>query len=557
MNRNFENLKRILRDRYDGQIDLGDLSSRPVEEINQSFLTRSLATLVSDSENLRTGLQAISKVTDGFGDNGIDLIGFDKNQKAITLIQTKCGDPNSGIDYGDFLKFIEGADDLMNLRFDKFNSKIDSIKSELESVLQEFGVSIQLIFAITSTQAISTEVYAKIQQFRMEYSDDADVLLSVETLSDIIERTKLILEPPAVNLEFTLLNIGESSSDPRIVYGLVSAAEVLEWFNTYGVNLFSKNIRSFKGQTVVNEAIENTLKTEPETFHIHNNGITILCKNLPASKKLGTTLSARVYKAEDASVVNGAQTVGSIHRASENGAPIDKALVFCRIVEIDEENSDTGLRITKNTNTQNRVEVRDFVALDPFQKELEGNLKVKGREYFFRTGEIPAIIDESITLEQATIALACRISTDYMVLAKSGISKLWDDTSKKPYIDLFNGSLNLDRLVEDVDTLRSLEESLKEMTVAAERGRGRLTLLHGNRFIYRFYLLYSKHSLFGDRSMRRILNLISIWLSSLVDSEYPSSYPATIFKSPVKCRELEAKMVEKLNQAPITRVRVR
>src|SRR5207244_6746589 len=98
--------------------------------------------------------------------------------------------------------------------------------------------------------------------------------------------------------------------------------------------------------------------------------------------------------------------------------------------------------VTRYTNTQNAIERRDFVALDPEQERIRQELHIEGVEYAYKAGMGTGAASARFDLTEATVALACA-NTDVglAVQAKREISKLWEDIAKPPYKQLFNSGV--------------------------------------------------------------------------------------------------------------------
>ena len=99
----------------------------------------------------------------------------------------------------------------------------------------------------------------------------------------------------------------------------------------------------------MNAEISKTLTQRPENFWYFNNGITILAQDIqrrpgPIDKSIG------VFDCKRVTVVNGAQTVGTIGRSN---IPIDStAVVQARIILVEDPEAQTGRLITRASNTQ-------------------------------------------------------------------------------------------------------------------------------------------------------------------------------------------------------------
>jgi hypothetical protein len=131
-----------------------------------------------------------------------------------------------------------------------------------------------------------------------------------------------------------------------------------------------------------------------------------------------------------------------------------------RLISLEKCPPEFASDVTRATNTQNRIEKRDFAALDSEQTRLKSEMFLScNKEYVFRTGDTPPKPDNGCTLDEAAIALACSQSDiGYCMTAKREVSKLYDDIKQPPYTVLFNPSitaLRVWRCVQIAESKRS------------------------------------------------------------------------------------------------------
>jgi len=195
-----------------------------------------------------------------------------------------------------------------------------------------------------------------------------------------------------------------------------------------------RNLRKFIHDSSVDAAITATLLSEPSRFWYFNNGITVLCDRIEKAPAGGASRKSGKFVFEGATVVNGAQTVGSIGRAADADAnQVADARVHTRFISLEDCPPDFATDVTRATNTQNRVERRDFVAIDHEQERLRTDLQLEqGKIYAIKTGEPDPPPIHGCTVVDATIALACAHSPDLAVQAKREIGRLWEDVAKPP-----------------------------------------------------------------------------------------------------------------------------
>jgi AIPR protein len=160
-----------------------------------------------------------------------------------------------------------------------------------------------------------------------------------------------------------------------------------------------------------------------------------------------------------------------------------KSRVQARFIQVGEGSTAAlGDAITRATNTQNRINRQDFVALDPEQQRLRTELNIDGVIYNYKTAEGTIRDQKTFDIEEATVTLACaNADLALSTLAKREIGRLWEDTSKAPYKALFNPSVSRHKVWQSVRIMMidvALQEQLGRLT-----GRDTGFIIHGNRYI--------------------------------------------------------------------------
>lgn len=144
-------------------------------------------------------------------------------------------------------------------------------------------------------------------------------------------------------------------------------------YGKYGSRLLERNVRSFlQAKGAVNKGIRNTLKEEPDKFLAYNNGLTATASHVELSESsVGAVTIKRIH---DLQIVNGGQTTASIfHAARKDGIDISSVLVQLKLNVVKSANELDGIvaNISKYANSQNKVNIADFSANDPFHRKLE------------------------------------------------------------------------------------------------------------------------------------------------------------------------------------------
>lgn len=486
-------------------------------------------------------------MVDGLGDNGIDAIYCHAPLHRLTVVQSKFVGPDAGLGTSDVAPFIQGIKDLLDNKRDRFASHIQAQWPEIEKIVNDFDIQVQCVLISTSGQGLSAPQQNLIDDL---VRDKGDFLtfetIGFENVKDLIRDHKA---PTPISLDEVLVNnCGHCTAPVEVVYGLVDACEVAQWFDRFGTRLFDRNIRSFKKDSEVNDGITQSVIDTPEHFWVFNNGVTLVCKGIKRRRAGGGPGEAGVFSFSDVSVVNGAQTVGSIARAFRSSpTSVKSARVSIRFVSTEGEDDNFEIKLTKTTNTQNRVEARDFVSLDPLHDELARQFRLLEIDYLFRSGDTASNPEKAVTLDDATVALACaQGDLSLAVLAKSGIGKLWADTTKAPYTTVFPRTLTASHVQGVVEDLRRVDECLKQLQPSLDKGTKRLTSIHGNRIALHLYFRLSKRPKWKGKSVDVLVKKIVAEMVKVVLKDYSANYPASIFKSPEKCKHIVAEVMRRL-----------
>ncbi|HLY44770.1 MAG TPA: AIPR family protein [Stellaceae bacterium] len=152
-----------------------------------------------------------------------------------------------------------------------------------------------------------------------------------------------------------------------------------ELYEKHSERLFSANYRGFLGITRrrrINTGIRQSAESKPADFWVFNNGITLLTLGAKPSKD-GVELTG-------ISIINGAQTTGSIGSIDRRRYDLSNVKVLCRIIECtDPETIDD---IVKFNNTQNEIMTWDQYANDPEQNRIEQEFAELGHVYSRKRG---------------------------------------------------------------------------------------------------------------------------------------------------------------------------
>jgi AIPR protein len=544
-------IESTLQKLFAGKINIDDNQKKSEQQKNSDFLTRALAAFSISCVADLDSEKAAKSITDDYGDNGIDAIYFDERERNLVLVQTKWNSKGNGsIDRGDALKFLQGIRDLINAKFINFNEKINKRSEEIYEALSDANTKFTLIISYTGQGSIGEDIQEVFNSFLSEMNDPSEVIsLRVLKQKDLHNMVVSASSGTPINFDLVMKDWGYIREPYVSYYGRVAAMDISKWMEDYHPRIFDKNIRLNLGITEINQGIVETLLKEPENFWYFNNGLTILCDTIKRKPIGGGSNETGIFECTNISIVNGAQTAGAISEANSKSPELLKNVTaMVRVISLENCPDDFANRVTRATNTQNRVEGRDFISLDPEQERLHMELKIDGIEYAFKAGYSITDKKEGFDLTEATIALACHYSElSYAILAKDKISQLWEDVNKAPYKSLFNGNLSGSKLWTIVKLHRAIEENL---IAYKSQGRDSLIQVHGKRFLARqvfrkidninFEVPNYEAKIIEIQKILAETTIQAVALTiSAVSELYPDSYPANLFRNREKCGSVE------------------
>lgn len=543
-----------LDEMFQGMIDLTDATND--EDKNNKYYTRSIAALAVIEKCCIENSVAAQTITDGYHDIGIDAVYNDITQKKLILVQSKWRrDGNGGITQNEANTFVEGVKRIINLDFDGCNDKLSAKQQEIASAIKDMDYQIEMVFCHTGSQSINTYARRPIQELLSQVNEDdlTELLLFTEyKLQDIYDYLANGQNNDNIILDDVILsNWGIVEAPYKAYYGTIPVAAIGEWYNQYGNKLFAKNIRYYKGSTEVNKGIKNVLKNEPDKFFYYNNGIKLLCKKITKKAAYSTDCKHGLFNLEGVSIVNGAQTTGTIGSVfAEDPESLSSAFVYIQMIDLGDTNNEQATQITRLSNTQNRIESKDFASLDPNQERLRMELSFGHIQYLYKPGSILDSPEQQISYDEAIVAQACSLDDlTITALTKRNVGALTADIEKPPYIYLFNDTTNSFSMYNNIQVLRAVDRYIvqHESTVT---GRKRLVLVHGNRYLLHIIIGRAKGMEGFDTtyiSKEQIDTFVGsvfvqIWESvyESMEEHFPDAYPAHVFKNVGRLREMES-----------------
>lgn len=533
--------------------ELIDLSSINGNDRPAALLTRGIAGLALMAFTGCGFQDAANSIVDGGGDNGIDAIYYDSYTNAVYFVQSKwSGDGKKTIDEAAAHKLKHGVQKLLDLDFEGFNENIKKKKSILDKITNDASVKIFLCPAYNSNNALSNSVKSILSEYISSINDGDDIMcLSVANQSKIYEVASKTRGP--VNEDVVIRNWTKIVNNKPLYYGQIAASDLAALFEKHQDSLFIPNIRAFKGDTDVNNMIVESILNSPEIFCYLNNGITVIANKINKKPLGGASRESGIFECKGLSVVNGAQTVGACNRAYR--LDIEKtnlAYVMAKFIETEQQDNDLAIAITKAANTQNKIERKDFVALDPFQKELKEGLDILGIQYIYKTGEEIQKKENCVDLTYVMQALIA--DTGEMALiatAKREIGKLWDDINNPPYKTIFNPSNNPYYVKNIIMLFAEIQKIIKSCSASDKRKIQYAT--YGNVFIASQCLSkIERNNIKSEKydlaATLQHINRITPTIFSQIYIKFEEKYPGTplvyLFRNAKKLKDVESELLQ-------------
>lgn len=411
-----------LREMFTGK--LAESTSRDPEKREENFLSRSLAAYAIYKLSGCSLEEAAASVVDGGGDRGIDAIFYSPTTQILWVAQSKFIKNGSGEpSYKDVNEFVnDGLRNLLKGKFEVFkqNQALAKLIPELEGIFKKVA-QVRPILVYSSISSITEDRRRLFEDFKKElYSDDEDDFIDFQicnltTVHDWLVGADAGFGVQQVELKLLTPSWLKRGYPYETILGLLPLQDLADLYANHGKKLVVSNIRAYKGNTEVNARILATIENEPENFFYLNNGLTAYCARFEVHSLDRNNHESKRITAYDLSIVNGAQTLGSVAEYfKREPETVPQGNVFIKIISVLKCEDDRAFaeRITRSTNFQNQIGLRDFVALDEQQQRIANHLLLSGITYHHKDdAETPDPDETNFTLSEATTASACLAKT--------------------------------------------------------------------------------------------------------------------------------------------------
>tara|TARA_R110002051_G_scaffold99127_1_gene169502 strand:+ start:2357 stop:4108 length:1752 start_codon:yes stop_codon:yes gene_type:complete len=421
---------------------------------------------------------ATEALTGGGDDKKCDLIYIDKERKLavvaqcyMALKQKDSAPANKASDLNTAMTW------LLSAPLAKLPDAIRGHASELREAIAEKDVEhihVWYVHNCPTSQNVTNElqtVEGTTKALLNNYKNGADVVIAATEIGfhEIAHLYKQAEQTIIVTDVFELqvkdaINIEQDEWSSVVTY--VPGSWLKGLYEKFGTDLFSANLRGYLGsresEANINNNIKNTAADESQNFFVYNNGITAIVLDYDIEKR---TRAGRKLKITGLSIVNGAQTTGSI--GSLKGDIPSDLLVAVRFVKA--KQNPIIANVVRFNNSQNKLQAADFRSTDPIQDRLRTEfLAIPNTEYEGgrRGGASDAIKRSKFALPSYTVAQALAAFHGDPVTAYDKKSELW--TSETRYRKIFTDRTTANHIVFCYSLLEKIN-STKSALVKAGR----------------------------------------------------------------------------------------
>ncbi|WP_017454082.1 AIPR family protein [Herbaspirillum rubrisubalbicans] len=307
---------------FEKHLDLSDINAKDSDR-EQKILSRCLAAFCVYNQAGCTEQEAGDSFWDGGDDNGIDAAFYDSSEKRVVFVQAKwinkgAGEPEAK----DIGAFVKGVRDVIEDDVSGFRPSLHARFNDIALRIATPGTSIKVAVVSTGASKLAKHSTKVIDDFIDDLNgDDPNSIASksILGLSDVYDGLANDLNQNNVAVDATILDWSFIPTPYAAYFGLIDGLSLKTWWLKYGKSLLSSNIRHSLGGTDVNTEIRNTAINSAEKFWYFNNGITLIANEAEKAPVGAASRSAGNFSFKGASIVNGAQTVSSLARVTEDG----------------------------------------------------------------------------------------------------------------------------------------------------------------------------------------------------------------------------------------------
>jgi hypothetical protein len=351
----------------------------------------------------KADLQALASegLTDGSNDKKIDFIYLDRDEKKLIFAQgfyaIKVRDEAPA----------NKASDLNTASAWLFSGDVSDVPENLRGVINDFrkaldsgeieSIDLLYIHNLHESRHVAKELQTVAAHVRTALGIDREITVNARELGNNLIQQLYASQESHIEVKDIILCpskalIKQSGPNWEAVVLSVPGEWLHKLYDEHDQYLFSANYRGFLGiskRRKINTAIKESAENAEQDFWVYNNGITLLTLNIEHLKN-GTQLTG-------VSVINGAQTTGSIGSVDKEKHDLRGVQVLCRIIRCDDPLKVSN--IVKFNNTQNGITTWDQYSGDVEQKRIEKEFSDLGHFYSRKRGFRTINTSEQIGIE--------------------------------------------------------------------------------------------------------------------------------------------------------------
>lgn len=433
------------------------------QDRERNFLTKALAAFFLIVEAGASKADAVAASIDGGNDHGIDSVHISPTG-VLWLVQSKYIHEGRGEPVlGDASKFKDGVQDMIRGQFARFNNALQAKQPLIERLMTgDYQVKFALVYTGTSLNDDRLQLFGDVEK-AIDAIQPGRARFIRFGLLDFHDAITARRAEQDITIEIELANYGMVNDPARAFYGVMSVGSLAQLYQAHDHALVRANIRRYRGSSEVNAKITNTLVETPQHFVYFNNGITILCSRITPVGKTDPERNVGRFQLVGASIINGAQTAGTVAMQPLAHYDTKPASVLVTLIQAAGQADNFGDLVTEYRNSQNAVQVQDFIALDDNQENWRRTLKTSGVTYIYKQGASDPHASSRVFTAQEVAEYLAASNADAatciagLILAQTRPSALWSratdfadvavaDKRASVYGRLFPDSLSARRL---------------------------------------------------------------------------------------------------------------
>ena len=255
--------------------------------------------------------------------------------------------------------------------------ELDEPRQFIESLKQHADILQQIrVFVLTNRRALR----AVLPDLVRVNDDRTEVECNVVDIDRLFQLGQASAPEEEININFEMDHGGALPAlrfdydDDRpydLVLTLVPGKVLSDIYGQWQHRLLEQNVRAYlTSRGGVNRGMRETIRDEPDMFAAYNNGLCATASE--AVVQVGHDGTPRLVRVDGFQIVNGGQTTASLFDASRQ-FDLGNIAVLMKLVIVKRQDAfqDLVKKISKYTNSQNKVSVSDLVANDRFHRDLE------------------------------------------------------------------------------------------------------------------------------------------------------------------------------------------